>query len=214
MNLLMSGSGGGDLGNFAGMKGAAGMELLKKDFYANPSRRSDVIRQNAQVALDAFAEPTPTPYVNYFTRYLSWGKAPRSVIHLGFGMAYALDQMSVGETAGAEAMLASLLAALELSCLDSGRWEMPWLITHLPDVPWHLLSVTPTPTGVRPYGRLAPVQLSVVAMQMVKEAASFEELRRKQAGPYGGSYGNEDGPGKGAGKGFNRNKAPPPKAGG
>ena len=125
---------------------------------------------------------TPQPFLTFLTRYMPWGRAPRSVIYMGFGIAHALDQLSSGHGEMAEGTLCSLMAALELAVLDNGRWDMPWMMTHLPDPPWHLLSTSPARDVTRPYGRLAPVQLSVTALQCVKEMATFDELRRKHGG--------------------------------
>ena len=121
-------------------------------------------------------------FLTFLTRYMPWGRAPRSVIYMGFGIAHALDQLSSGHGEMAEGTLCSLMAALELAVLDNGRWDMPWMMTHLPDPPWHLLSTSPARDVTRPYGRLAPVQLSVTALQCVKEMATFDELRRKHGG--------------------------------
>ena len=91
---------------------------------------------------------------------------------------------------------------------------MPWMITHLPDPPWHLLSVAASKDASRPYGKLALVQLSVVAMQCMKEAAGYEELRRKYgAAPYGdGTEGDALGSIGRQGDPKPHGKASPPKA--
>ena len=110
------------------------------------------------------------------------GKAGRGVTHLGFLIGHALDSMQRGDWMKAEAQLCMGLVALEQSLHDSGRWGLAWLMTHLPEPPWHLLQQGMGPDALRPFGRLADPSWAAAAMCYVKDAAAMSELRRKGPG--------------------------------
>ena len=122
-------AGGGGDALLAGMKGAAAMEILEREFSEDLRVRSHAIRSNASTAVEAHGETsTPQPFLTFLTRYMPWGRAPRSVIYMGFGKAHALDQLSSGHGEMAEGTLCSLMAALELAVLDNSRWDMPLMM--------------------------------------------------------------------------------------
>ena len=160
------------------------MELFRNDLSENPGQWSERVRLNAQRAVSESIDPDRAPTMHEFMlKYMPWGKAGRRVTYLGFLIATALDCMQRGEWLRGEAILYLGLVALEQSLHDSGRWGMAWLMTHLPEPPWHILQQGMTPDSIRPFGRLADPGWTAAAMAYVRDAASLAELRKKGPGP-------------------------------
>lgn len=113
--------------------------------------------------------------------------------YLGWGIATALDQVAQNDWAAAELTMLLLMVAIEQSCLDGGRWTLAWLLTWLPEPPWHQISQAPSADPLRPFGRLAPPDWTAAAMAYVKDAASLIELRGKMKGKGKGGGGEGDG---------------------
>ena len=154
------------------------MELYRQDLLARPEAYGAMVRANAVPALNTYGEmPAQSALSTYLTGYMAWGSAQ---VHMAFGVGQALDEMAAGQWHLAEATMATLMAGLELLLVDQSRWSMGWLLTHLPDPPWHLFSTCPQYDPTRPYGCPAPTPWIVAAGQYVKDAASLEELGRKQ----------------------------------
>ena len=190
----LAGSGGGDILSLPGARGAAALELYRRDFLSKPEVYTKTVRENAAVALDMHVDAPPANlFVSFLTRYMAWGRASKATVHLAYGMGHCLDQMAAGRWSHAEATLATLLAGLEQSLLDEGRWTVGWLLTHLPDPPWHLLSTSPATAQGRPFGRLAPPSWTAAASAYVRDAAALEELRRRGMRTGGGEDGERVG---------------------
>ena len=193
-------NGGDEIGGvrLPGARGAAALEIYRSELEQNPQLWSQRIRGNAARAVgETAASPTgDVPMLEFLLRYMPWGKAGRGVTYLGFLIAQALDCFHRGQWLRGEALLYLGLVALEQSLHDSGRWGMAWLLTHLPEPPWHVLQSSAQPDGLRPFGRLADPKWTAAAMCYVRDAASLAELRKK--GPGGPAV---DPKAKGAGKG-------------
>ena len=129
----------------------------------------------------------------FFTRGMSVGKNNRTSGYLGYGIATALDQIRAHQPESAEATLCVLMVAIEQSALDQSRWQLAWLLTHLPEPPWHQMAHGPQGGGMRPFGRLADPACTGAAMAFVKDASAVEEVRKRFDG-------------KGAGKGQRQDK--------
>ena len=202
LQSLVSGSGSDVLPNLPGARGAAALELYRQDFLAHPEMYAKLVRDNAATALDPGLDGAAPhgAFVAFLTRYMAWGRAPRGTMYLAFGIGHALDMMGRGQWHLAEATMSVLLAGLEQSLLDYGRWNLGWLFCHLPDPPWHLLATAPPADPARPYGKLAPASWVVAASAYVKDAAALEELRRRG----GRSRADEGGEGFDGGEGGGR----------
>ena len=61
---------------------------------------------------------------------------------------------------------------------------MAWLLTHLPELPWHVLQQGMQPDSLRPFGRLADRGWTAAAMAYVRDAAGLTELRNKGPGGF------------------------------
>ena len=205
---LDDGSGGG--GRMPGARGAASMELLRRDLQARPSAWAAMIRRNAEEAL-AGSTDDPDPRVRSMVEFVmrtgTITRANRTSAYLGYGIARVADLMSRGRHDMAEATVLLLLTALEQSQRDNGRWQLAWLLTHLPEPPWSQMA--PGSSGsvdsLRPFGHLADPTWTTAAMAYTKDAASLAEIRRKFNDDRGGGKTEEEqrppkGP-KGGGRG-------------
>ena len=137
----------------------------------------------------------------YLAKFMPVGNAPRGVQYLGYGIAVALDSAGRGEWERCEALLAMMMVALE-QALHEGRWDLAWLITFMPDPPFHLMAKHPGSSELRPFGRLTHPVWSAAMTAYAKDAASLHELRRKFTGKNnaGDAKGDQKG-GKGGGRG-------------
>ena len=88
--------------------------------------------------------------------------------------------MQSGHWLAAEAHLHLLLAALEVSQYDGGRWQMAWLLTHMPEPPWHMFAMAQPPQdAIRAYGRLVDPLWIEGASQYIADVAKLREQRGK-----------------------------------
>ena len=117
--------------------------------------------------------------VVFVTRWMSWGKAAKGTIFLSFGLAHACDRCPLGEWEHAEALLHLLLCCVEQSLYDEGMWSLAWLVTHLPEPPWHMMHMQAPSDGIWPYGRLTPPEWVAASMQFITDAAKLAEVRKR-----------------------------------
>ena len=169
------------------------MEMCRREMMSRPSQHTMTIRRNARRMLH-FAEDEDDAagqkgIMVEVVKGFHFGKA-RAVPYLTCGIAHAADLMHQKKHDEAEALLATLVMAAEQSTLESGRWSLAWLLTHLPEPPWAQIALNPPPDPLRPFGRLAEPGWTAAAMAYTKDAAALGEIRKKVAGS-----------GKGEGKG-------------
>lgn len=165
-----------------GAKGAAALELLRRELRQHPARFTAAIRRNAREALgggrDDCTDPRVASLKEYVVRQVPFGKA-RTSAYFMYGIAEAVDALGRGDAAGAEATLLLLLAAGEQCAVDNGRWSLGWLLTHLPEPPFSALLPAPTPGELRPYGKLSDPAWVASAVAYMKDMAALQELRKK-----------------------------------
>ena len=73
--------------------------------------------------------------------------------YIAWGLATVFDLMGAGEWEQAEALTGYLLAAVDQSTLDGGRWQTAWMLTHLPEPPWRNIQRPPASSSSRPRSR-------------------------------------------------------------
>ncbi len=197
--LLPTGLAAEDAGagsKLAGARGAAAMELLRRDLLARPSAWTASMRRNAQVALagtkDEYDIRTKS-LVEFMVRTGAVSRQNRTATYLGIGIARALDMMATGKWELAEATLLLLLSSIEQSNKDNGRWNLAWLMTFQPEPLWAQLVQTMGGDPLRPFGYLADPQLTTAAMAYARDAASLAEVRKK--------FSEDNNSNKGRGKG-------------
>ena len=193
MSSLLSGSDDFSGPRLPGAKGAAALEMYRRQLENDPAAYSAVVRRNARRAMavsDTDTDPRCNSMREFFSRHVPFGKQ-KAVAYLGFGIATAVDLMKEGRAERAEATLLLLLVSLEQSCLDQGRWGLAWLLTHLPEPPWGSIQSVPPSDPLRPFGRLAEPGWTAAAMAFTKDAAALSDLRKR--GPAADDF---DGPPK------------------
>ncbi len=114
--------------------------------------------------------------------------------YLAFGLAEVFDLMETGEWTQAEMTVGLLLCAVEQAAREKWHWQTGWLLTHLPEPPFHLVSREPDAMAVRPFSKLAEQSWTVSALQLSADAAKMVEAQKE---PWAG---NKERTGKGKGK--------------
>ena len=71
------------------------------------------------------------------------------------------------------------MSGVEQSCYDEGRWSMAWLVTNLPELPWHMMHMQAPYDGIWPCGRLTPPEWVAATMQFITDAAKLAEVRKR-----------------------------------
>ena len=201
MSVLLGGGddmGGGPGMKLPGAKGAAALEIWRRQLEANPASITATVRRNARRALaasDADTDPGVNSMREFLAKAVAFGQA-EGVAYLAYGIATVVDFLAAGQAERAEATLLLLMCAIEQSCLDRGRWSLAWLLTHLPEPPWGQIAQSPPSDPLRPFGRLSEPAWTAAAMAYTKDAAALNELRRK-TGPWQDDDKGNDPKGKG-----------------
>ena len=179
----LAGPGGGVLGGVQGARGIAVIEERRHAFATNPGEFTRMIRANAARAMSVPSGAPTATMVEFMTRWMPWGSTSKGQVFLAFGIAHVVDQLALGNWESGEATLHLLLCALEQSVYDQGRWTMAWLVTMLPEPPWHMLQGARPSEHIWPYGRLSPHEWIAASMQFVREAAQLAEVRHNGPKP-------------------------------
>ncbi|CAK0876277.1 unnamed protein product [Prorocentrum cordatum] len=196
-------------GEMPGARGAASMEMLRRDLQARPAAWSAMIRRNAEVALAGTSDdpdPRVRSLVEFVVRTGTINRGNRTATYLGFGIARVADLLARGQLEAAEAVILLLLTALEQAQRDNGRSQLAWLLTHLPEPPWSQMTTGSSGSvdSLRPFGHLAEPTWTTAAMAYTKDAASLAEIRNKFNNDRGGGKKDEE---------EQRPPKPPPKGG-
>ena len=146
----------------------------------------------------------------YVREFFRMGTA-RSMGYLVFGMAAVSDLMCRKKYDEADDLLALILAASEQACIDSGRWNTGWLLTHLQEPPWDLLGRQPATDAIRPFARLPDPVWVAAAIAHNKDVLALREARRP-AGARQQQQQNQSPLPKGRGRGRGGKGTPPPHA--
>ena len=139
--------------------------------------------------------------VDFLTKFMPFGKAGKGMTYVAYLMAHAADQMQRGDWYRAEATILLGLTSFEQALHDNQRWSMVWLLTHLPEPPFHVLQGGVPLDSLRPFGRLSDPAWTSAVMAYVKDASALSELRRR--GPGKGEHSEQGGREKAPGKGGN-----------
>ena len=184
-------------GKMPGARGAASMEMLRRDLNARPTAWSAIIRGNAEQALAGTSDdpdPRVRSLVEFVVRTGTISKGNRTAAYLGYGIARVADLQARGQHAMAEALVLLLLTALEQAQRDNGRWQLAWLLTHMPEPPWAQMAAGTSGSvdSLRPFGHLADTTWTTAAMAYTKDAASLAEIRKKFNDDRGGGKTEEE----------------------
>ena len=112
----------------------------------------------------------------------------QTLARLTYGMAIARDQLKAADIVGTLDTLSRLLVACEQASLDTGpfnrRWDIAWLMSHLPEPPWHRFqnAARNRSQGSAVDGKfplLAEPAWVATAMAYITDCAHLDEARRK-----------------------------------
>jgi len=102
----------------------------------------------------------------------------KNQIYFMFLLAEAFDLMTAGDWMGAQALIALGLVAGEQAAMDHWSWHTAWLLTFLPDPPFHLLQDSLGPHLTRPHAKLADHSWINAAAAYTKDMAILAEARK------------------------------------
>ena len=180
---LLSDSGASCSSALPGARGAAALETCRREFLARPRAHTQTVLRNARRALsygDDDAGDHKKGVMVEFLRTCHFGKS-KAVPYMAYAIATAIDLFERDKHDEGMALLMMLMVAVEQSTLDQGRWQLAWLLTHLPEPPWTQLSQVAPPDPLRPFGRLSEPNWSTAAMAYTKDAAALSEIRKRGA---------------------------------
>lgn len=196
IDLLLNPASTGDtlssLDKLPGARGAASMEILRRAMMANMKGVTQRIRANRNLSLRGLGNLGSHPCTtrDYLTKEVALGHN-KTGTYLAFGLADVFDLLEAGQTEQAEMTVGLLLCAVEQSALESWHWQTGWLLTHLPEPPFHAVNRQPEPAAVRPFSKLAESSWVASALQMAKDAATIQEARRPAPKRKGAGKGQE-----------------------
>ena len=165
-----------------GARGAASMELLRRQLLNSPSVWAATIRRNAAATLGASSDdtdPRTHSMAEYMVRTGALIRPQKSTAYLGWGIARVCDMIQRGEWDKAEAYLLLMLVACEQSTKDAGRWHLAWVLSFQVEPPWGQMQSYAQEDLYRPFGALADPQWTTAAMAWARDAASLKEMRAK-----------------------------------
>ena len=194
------------LDRLPGARGAASMELLRRSMMSDRPGVTARIRLNRNRALMGMtaSEATQTSTRDFLIKEVPMGHN-KTGAYLAFGLAEVFDLMEAGEWDAAEMTVGLLLCGVEQAAREQWRWHTGWLLTHLPEPPFHLVQRDADLSAVRPFAKLAEPAWTVSAMQLVTDAAKLKEAQKTTPPPkWGTQPPRETRPPKAGGK------APPP----
>ena len=188
---------GGDQGASAGSSGpangAAQRERLSRTLSDSPGAIGRTIMDNMARKLGPLhtnaGVPDPLAYLERFGNY----GGQRGLGHVSWLTAHAFRAALLGETETVFDLLGLLLMATDQVALDSGRWELAWMMTMLDDPPQEMMGRQPPTSGAaRAFTPLASQAWTSIALSYLKEmdtiTARREELShgpgRRQRDPH------------------------------
>ena len=169
------------LSKLLGARGAASLEIWRRWFEKFPEKYTQVVRENIvrhQKGELSAGDPRVRSSRQFFNGAVPMGKG-RTIPYIALGLCTVFDQMDAGLWVEAEATVAALLVAIEQSCLDKGRWDRAWLMTHLPEPNWHMVAWEAPSNALRPFAKLADPAWTASVIAYTKDATLLEESRKR-----------------------------------
>ena len=158
------------------------LEMQRLDFERNKGKYASRVRANINKALRAYSTDAAgsrnESAREFFAEEVDMGNM-RTLAFLTFGVATAFDQMQAGEWVEAEDTLARLLVGSEQCSLDDSKWQLAWLLTHLPDPPWHRIAGRKHREQTKPFAKLSDPAWVAAAIAYTKDVAALQELHKK-----------------------------------
>ena len=191
MDLLLEG--GADPAEpkaLGGARGAAAQEHYRRHFEQKKGEYSGYVeanmRKHRRITMDTNG-PRAESMREFVCDYQPIGQ-DETLGRVTFAVAVARDQLKAGQTVEALDTLHRLLVAIEQASLEGGetrRWDLAWLVSHLPEPPWHRFQGARKNRASSTEGRfslLAEPAWVAAAMAYLNDCAKLEESRRKLRG--------------------------------
>ena len=173
------------------LKGSAKRDRLQQDLANRKGNFLLRVAQNAHRRLRP-SEPVPQTLEEFqrtpvFAKYLERHGGFSSARDLGLTMwllGQIGDQMLIGDTRGAQEMLALAMVTVEQCAQDNGKWEVAWILSLQEEPPMGLFQHRPASTNprLRAFAPLCPPEWAACALSYVKEL-DIMTTRRQDALP-------------------------------
>ena len=163
----------GGLQGGGGVRGALAMERHRQLLIKDPGKAAESFRRNAS----RHRASNPLVGVSDASSMVAWmsQEVPfdggKTMSYLGFILAYAADYMAVGKWREAEDVVLKGCLAIDQATCAHGKWQLAWLMTHLPEPPGKSLARRSPKDAIRPTSRLAEPIWVAAAMGYLKETA-------------------------------------------
>jgi hypothetical protein len=164
------------------------MEAWRKQLKTQPENITAAICSNMRAAVAAGSdfvsedEAVAGSATGHVTQEVGFDRA-RGFTYLMYGLATIFNYMGKKQWASAEALCGLVLAAGEQRTLDSGRWTLAWLVTHLPEPPWQRINHKPSDKPLRPHSNLLSPMSVASAAADTRDMAVLGDLKKKGGGP-------------------------------
>jgi len=148
------------------------MELQRRHLQNHPVAVARAVRRLMGQASGTDPQ-SPQDALGYYTRYGTF-QNNRDAALIAWLMGSLWNLMEVGAHDEAHALLGLGLAAVEQWGL-SGRLDLGYLWTHLPEPPWGVLQRPPQQISLRPYSRLAEPSWVAAMVAYLKDLEAMED---------------------------------------
>jgi len=187
---MLVGGGGGESASLTGARGAAALEVHRRNLVENPEMVTQTIRGNMAKAVggDPHAPSDAVAYMRHhggFRNHADLG-------HVVVMVAELWNELELSNIPLAHAKVGLLLLAIEQAALNS-RWELATLMSFGSEPDFHMMSRVSKATLLRPHSRLADPRWAVAAQAYISNAASSAEAFRKFKGKGKGKDDDEKG---------------------
>lgn len=172
----------------SGVRGALAREAMLEQLVSHPGRFSARVRGNMVRALGAVQAPggVVDPLL-FYERFGAFGEsAARPYGYVSWALAHILQALWRNENERAADVAALLAVALEQVVLDSGRWDVAWVMSLLEEPPLPMMERPPQRTGIRTFPRTADQAWATAALAYIRELDTITTRRRElQSQPRG-----------------------------
>ena len=169
---LLSGEGAGSAASGGGARGAAAMELQRRALENRPL--DSVLTTRRLLARANGGDPSlPQDAVSFFTRFGTFQDG-RDAAMLAWVLAHIWNHLELGETEAAHALTGIGLASVDQWSM-TGRMDMGYLWTHLPEPPWNVVARRPDSQGLRLFSRLAEPAWVAASVAFLKDMDAMQE---------------------------------------
>ena len=178
VQLLAGGTPGDGGSGPAGARGAAARELQRQRMVARPEEVTAVTRQLLQQQMGGEVGSRQDALA-FFTRYGVF--EPREAAYVAWILAHVWNLLELERVAAAQALVGTSLAAVD-QWGRTGRLDVGYLWTHLPEPPWGLLQRPAAQSPLTPFSTLASPAWAAMAAAYLRDMEALEERLGRREG--------------------------------